>query len=180
MTPANRKTSPRETKEDQILDAAERQLLSGGYGALSVIGIGRQLGVAANTIYWYFPSKDHLFVAALRRMSQRIVEEKPPHNAGFVQQTKWFVDRLAEMRPVRTAMHERAQGSEVVAEFERGFQALLRQMLEGGLREHLPAASIGDSADVILATIEGLLVTDKTPAQRHRILERLLSGLLVA
>ncbi len=177
MAPATRKASAKEAKQDEILDLAVRRLTQGGYAGLSVIGIARDLGVAANTIYWYFPSKDHLFVAAMQRLSMRIVQAKPPHAAGFATQAFWFVDRLAELRPVRMAVHERARASELVAEYERGFQAQLRAMLEGGLRENLPADEVDDAADLFLATVEGLLVTDRTKAYRRRVLDRLLRGL---
>src|SRR5258708_25181536 len=177
MAPATRKASAKEAKQDEILDLAVRRLTQGGYAGLSVIGIARDLGVAANTIYWYFPSKDHLFVAAMQRLSMRIVQAKPPHAAGFATQAFWFVDRLAELRPVRMAVHERARASELVAEYERGFQAQLRAMLEGGLRENLPSDEVDDAADLFLATVEGLLVTDRTKPYRRRVLDRLLRGL---
>src|SRR5258708_10070958 len=125
MTPATRKASAKEAKQDEILDQAVRRLMQDGYAGLSVIGIARDLGVAANTIYWYFPSKDHLFVAAVRRLSLRIVQAKPPHPAGFAVQAVLFVDRLAELRPVRMAVHERARSSELVAADEPGVQAQL-------------------------------------------------------
>jgi AcrR family transcriptional regulator len=177
MTPATRKATAKEAKQEQILDLAERQLMAGGYGRLSIVGIARELGVAANTIYWYFPSKDNLFVAALQRLSMRLVQAKPPHAEGFSAQAVWFVDQLAELRPVRIAVHERARSSKVVADYEVGFQRQLRGMLEGGLREQLPAAEVDGAADLFLATVEGLLVTGKSPAERLQILERLLRGL---
>src|SRR5258708_34045407 len=119
MTPATRKASAKEAKQDEILDLAVGRLMQDGYAGLSVIGIARDLGVAANTIYWYFPSKDHLFVAAMRRLSLRIVQAKPPHAAGFAVQAFWFVDRLAAPLPVRMSVHGRARASDRGPEDER-------------------------------------------------------------
>lgn len=56
----------REAKLEEILAAAERRLVAGGYAHMSVAAIARELGLVQNSIYWYFPSKDHLFVAVLR------------------------------------------------------------------------------------------------------------------
>jgi len=51
---------------DEILALAQARLREGGYEALSVAALARELGLAQNAIYWYFPSKDHLFVATNR------------------------------------------------------------------------------------------------------------------
>src|SRR5215210_758410 len=109
--PRTRHEVDRETKVEEILDAAVSRLDEGGYEALSVAGIARELGVAQNAIYWYFPSRDHLFVAALER------------------KVLWFVDQLQEIEPVRAAMYERARTSPVVAEFADELNRTWRRML---------------------------------------------------
>src|SRR3954462_3149611 len=115
--PRTRPELEREAKVAEIVAAAERRLHDGGYDALSVAAIARELGIAQNAIYWYFPSKDHLFVAALERMLRDIVARKPPRQRSLERKVLWFVDQLGEMEPVRAAMYERARTSPVVAEF---------------------------------------------------------------
>jgi AcrR family transcriptional regulator len=82
----------REAKTGEILAAAERRLRDGGYPALSIAAIARELGLAQNAIYWYFPSKDHLFVAALERMLRAIVARKPPSARPLALAPGWTLE----------------------------------------------------------------------------------------
>src|SRR3954454_21076806 len=113
--PRTRPELDRQAKEAEIVDAAARMLAAGGYDGLSVARLARELGLAQNAIYWYFPSRDHLFVAALERMFLEIVARKPK---GRALETKvlWFVEQLHELQHVRLAMYDRARASDVVAE----------------------------------------------------------------
>src|SRR5258708_23998933 len=97
--PSNRAARLRDEKVVEILDLAEVQLLAGGYSAMSVAAIARTLGIAPNTIYWYFPSKDHLLAAVVERLMTRAVQAKPPHAAGVEQHALYFVHRPRELRP---------------------------------------------------------------------------------
>ncbi|MEA2447967.1 MAG: hypothetical protein QOK47_1604, partial [Actinomycetota bacterium] len=71
--PKTRSGVDRDQKMTEILDATERQLRAGGYNAVSVAGIARELGLAHNAIYWYFPSKDHLMVAAFEHIVKKLL-----------------------------------------------------------------------------------------------------------
>jgi AcrR family transcriptional regulator len=158
----------REAKVDEIVAAAERRLRDGGYPALSVVGIARELGVAQNAVYWYFPSKDHLFVAALERVLRGIVAAKPPARGSAERKIVWFVDRLAEIEDVRAAMHERAGGSPVVAEFAAGLDAEWRGMLSGVLAQQVPGDELPDVVDAVLAVIQGVLARRASAPERRR------------
>ena len=175
--PSNRSGRERGEKVVEILDLAESQLLEGGYSTMSVAAIARSLGIAANTIYWYFPSKDHLFVAVVQRLMRRTVEAKPPHAAGLVKQALYFVDKLSELRPARVALHDRAGKSDVVANFEALFRGGMRSMLAGGLREQLPPATAEGAADAFLATVEGVLALDLPKKERDKVLTLVLDRL---
>src|SRR5207244_4131402 len=117
--PRTRHEIDRDDKVDEMLDAAERRLLGGGYAAMSVASIARELGVAQNSVYWYFPSKDHLFVAVLRRILTRTLAAKPPAGKGLQRQVLWFTDRLYDFSPLRVTLRDRAGQSALVADFER-------------------------------------------------------------
>src|SRR5947207_13480725 len=124
--PRTRPELDREEKVGDVLDAAERQLLEGGFEALSVAAIARELGLAQNAIYWYFPSKDHLFVAALEQMLREIAARKPKHEeAAPVERILWFTDQFEALSHLRGAMTERAGDSQVVADFVEELDALL-------------------------------------------------------
>jgi AcrR family transcriptional regulator len=176
--PPTRPGRKRADKRAEVLDLAEAQLQEGGYAAMSVAAIARKLRIAPNTVYWYFPSKDHLFIAVLERLMLRTVQAKPPHDAGIVKQALWFVDRMSAMRTARVALHERAASSPMVGEFEAGFRQLLREMLMGGLRQSLPAERVEPAADAFRATVEGVLALDLPKAERDQVLTLVMENLL--
>jgi hypothetical protein len=117
--PKTRPTESRDAKIIEILEVAEQRLRDGGYEALSVAAIARQLGLAQNTIYWYFPSKDELFVATMRRMLEQITARKPSKQVGKVEQILWFTDQFQVLSHLRGAISERARKSPVVADSMR-------------------------------------------------------------
>ena len=179
--PKTRREVEREDKVAEILEAAERQLRGGGYEALSVAGVAlqallrnplasRELGIAQNSVYWYFPSKDHLFVAALQRMFGKIVANKPPAHRGLMNEVLWFVDQLHELYPLRAAMREQARRSEVVAGFERQLDDTLRLMLTNALRPHVPAKDLPSGVDAFNATVQGTYARDMDQVERRRLL----------
>src|SRR3954467_6168065 len=167
--PKTRTDVDRDAKVAEILDLAEGRVRDGGYAALSVAAIARDLGIAQNAIYWYFPSKDHLFVAVLERMLRDIVARKPPRRGGLERQVTWFVDQLAELSGARAALAEQARVSPVGAEFAAALNDTWRRMLTNVLSDRVAAQDLPLAVDALLATIQGVLAADLKPAQRARI-----------
>src|SRR5215212_10051283 len=155
--PRTRTELQREAKQAEVLDVAVRRLREDGYGALSMAAIARELGLAQNAVYWYFPSKDHLFVAAMERVLRAIVARKPPRRGGVERQVTWFVDQLAEVEHLRAALHDRSRTSEVVAAFAAELDATWRRMLGHVLADRVPEAHRDEAVAALLATIQGLL-----------------------
>jgi TetR/AcrR family transcriptional regulator, repressor of the mexAB-oprM multidrug resistance operon len=178
--PRTRTDTDRDTKVAEILEAADRRLRDGGYDALSVAAIARELGLAQNAVYWYFPSKDHLFVAAVERMLRDVAARKPPSRGGVARQVTWFADQLHELQHVRAALYERARSSEVVARFAADLNATWRRMLANALSDSVPEAERPMAVEALIATIQGVLLQDHGAAERRRIIgfavERLTRG----
>lgn len=175
--PRTRAEAPRDAKAAEIVAAAERRLRAGGVAAFSVAAIARDLGLAQNTLYWYFPSKDHLFVAALREIFAGLVRSKRAQDLALADEIVWFVDQLAEVCELRAAMFERARSSPVVAEFAEQFQGVLRLMLGNALRPHVDADRLDDVVRAFSATVEGLLVQGTDADARRRIVALTLDAL---
>ena len=171
--PRTRREVDRDEKVADIVAAATRQALDGGFGALSMAAVARELGLAQNAVYWYFPSRDHLFVAVLRHLVDDVAARKPPGRRDVYGRAVWLVDRIAEVHPLLVAMRERARASPVVAEFERELDALVRSMVDNAVGERAVAV------EAFLATVEGVLLRQLPPAERARVvrftLERLRS-----
>jgi len=153
----------------EIVDGARLRLADGGYEALSVAALARDLGVAQNAIYWYFPTKDHLFVAAVEGILHDILARKP-RKGTCLDEVLWFAERLNEFQDLRITMRERARTSEVVAAFEADVVALFRVMLVGALRDHVDGDRLEDTADAVMALCEGVLIRTLSRAQRRHLI----------
>jgi AcrR family transcriptional regulator len=57
-------------RRDEILDAAERQIRTVGYDAMSVQALQDELGVSRGAIYHYFDSKEAILAAVIERMTR--------------------------------------------------------------------------------------------------------------
>jgi AcrR family transcriptional regulator len=176
--PKTRSSVSRDVKTEEILGLAERRLRDGGYEALSIAGMARELGVAQNAIYWYFPSKDELFVATLQRMLEAIAARKPSHETDVRERILWFTDQFQALSELRGAMSERARSSRVVAEFVADLDGLLSRMLSGALRGHVAEEDLPVAVETFRATVEGAFVRTLDGAQRRRVLSFALDRLL--
>ena len=175
--PKTRREVPKQTKVDEIVELAERQLSDGGYEALSVAAIARELGVAQNAVYWYFPSRDHLFVAALERMMERVAARKPAASTDATARILWFADQFATLWRLRGAIAERARNAQVVAEFEQNLEQLLSRMLTNAFRGHVAAEELPVAAAAFRSTIEGTFVKELDRSERDRQLRFVLARL---
>lgn len=63
---ASRKQRTTEKRREQIQQAALEVFSSKGFAAATIPEIARQAGVAAGTIYLYYPSKRELFISVIR------------------------------------------------------------------------------------------------------------------
>jgi AcrR family transcriptional regulator len=176
--PRTRSGVSRDVKTDEILALAERRLQEGGYGALSIAAMARELGLAQNAIYWYFPSKDELFVATLERMLEEITARKPSRDVGVVAQVLWFTDQFHALSDLRGAMSERSHSSRVVADFVSHLDEQLSRMLSNALRDHVPADRLPVAVEMFRATVEGTFVKQLDEATRHRVLGFALGKLM--
>jgi AcrR family transcriptional regulator len=182
--PKTRPAESRDEKMEEILAAAERRLREGGYEALSVAAIARELGLAQNAIYWYFPSKDELFVATLERMLGEIGARKPAKRVGELERILWFTDQFQPVSGLRGAMNERARSSSVVADFVTRLDALLSRMLANALRDYVPEEDLPVTVEAFRATVDGAFAKGLGRRARRKLLaftlERLTAGKLTS
>jgi len=176
--PKTRQAITRDEKVEEILAVADRRLREGGYEALSVAGIARELGLAQNAIYWYFPSKDHLFVATLERLLREIAARKPSRAVGEVERILWFTDQFQVFSDMRGAMNERARRSPVVANFVAELDALLSRMLSNALRSHVSAKELPLAVETFRSTVEGTFVKGLDKRARRKVLKFALNQLI--
>jgi AcrR family transcriptional regulator len=177
--PKTRPAVSRDQKVDEILACAELRLREGGYEALSVAAIARELGLAQNAIYWYFASKDELFVAALQRMLAEIAARKPrKEDADEIERILWFTDQYKALSDLRPAISERARRSAVVAKFAKDLDALLSRMLSNVLSDRLPPEDLPIAVEAFRATVEGTTARGLSRQHQRRVIDFALRRLI--
>jgi len=62
--------------EERILAATEKRMVKFGYRKVTMDEIAQDLVMSKNTIYKYFPSKDHIVKVLLERMKRRIDQQQ--------------------------------------------------------------------------------------------------------
>jgi AcrR family transcriptional regulator len=167
--PRTRHDVDRHDKVEEIVGVARRQLAEGGYASLSMIAVARELGVAQNAIYWYFPSRDHLFVAVLRKLVSEFPSRKPPARHTVSDRAVWIVNRIADVHPLLVAMRERASAAPVVEEFSDELEALLRSMVVGLVSPYVPARDVDVAVDAFWAAVEGALLRQLSRKRREAV-----------
>lgn len=175
--PRRRVELERDEKTREILDAAAARLRADGYDGLSVAALARDLGIANNSVYWYFRSKDELVIAAVEEMLRDVVGRKPPASRGLEHQVLWFVDQLAELADLRAALAQRARTSPIVADFVADTNARLRRMLAHALQPHLPPRDLHDATDAFLAAVEGTQAAALPRSRQRQVLRYALRKL---
>jgi len=66
----------RSANEEAFLDAAERLLVSSGYGGISVRRLAEEAGANHGLVHYYFGSMEELFLRVLERFTLRLIERQ--------------------------------------------------------------------------------------------------------
>ena len=167
--PKTRTELERDRKVVEILEVAERHLKEGGYNALSVAAVARELGLAHNAIYWYFGSKDELIVATFEHMVQKLLARKPKSGKTMVEMVLWFVDNLAELYPLRASMHEQAARSETIARYLDELNERLRGLARHVLEPLVPPGEVDIATNTLVATVQGAYLLAKPKERRDLV-----------
>src|SRR6476661_3871443 len=121
--PATRHQQARDEKVDELVEAAQWLFIENGFEATTMAAVAKEASVASNVLYWYFDSKDHLFVAAMTQLVDAAVahalaaseteNDGPDLERGLLS----VVEQLSPGRSLIAAVHDRAPHSPVVAAF---------------------------------------------------------------
>ena len=177
--PKTRHEKDRSAKVTELLDVAERLFNERGYGGTTTAALADAAGVAQNGVYWYFPSKDHLFVAVLDRMLDRLVADMARvSRRPLVDQVLFTIDRLEQTQNLGAAVAERARTSDVAAAFRDRMSATLRAALIAAVARETPEVDHDLVADAILAVANGTHGMPK--AARRRLVSFAVTGLVEA
>lgn len=95
-----------ENIKERAIDEARQEMLSDGYRAMTIRRVAKELGIAAGTLYNYFPSKDYLAACVMLEDWQaqiRAFEEEPGKDDASA-----VIRRLFEMVSDFTSRYRRS------------------------------------------------------------------------
>ncbi|WP_027365044.1 TetR/AcrR family transcriptional regulator [Desulfotruncus alcoholivorax] len=95
---------PDNTRE-RLLLVAEELFAKKGYSGTSVREIGATLGIANSSILYYFPSKEKLYAAVLKRIAESmkmVIDNLPTDSGDDSKQVQVMVERLMEWAQLNT------------------------------------------------------------------------------
>ena len=140
------------------MDVAARMFAADGYHTTSVTRIVDGLGVGKGVFYWYFPSKDELFVEILRdalhsmrHVQREAVADEPDPARRIEQGIRATLDWLSEHRHLFLLME--------FARTEERFNAIIRQGDQQTVADALPHVSAGITAGLLRGDDPVILTT---------------------
>jgi len=176
--PRTRPELGREHKVEQILSRAELVARERGLRAVSIAEVARSLDLSANSVYWYFPSRDELWIAVVERIAGEAFESKPSDGVSWERQVLWLVDRLADVYPMVAILQDDARQSPRLAEFHVQLREQLQDMLTEAISVHVPEATdpAGDALTFV-ALVVGCYALDLPAPQRAGLVEEAMRRL---
>ncbi|MEU9105573.1 TetR family transcriptional regulator [Streptomyces xanthophaeus] len=163
-------TAKGSARRTALLDAAERTLVGGGHGALSLRAVADAAAVRLGHLQYYFPTRDTLLEAVLDRLLRRSLDRLTEVAPGLAPDSTEAVplDRLIELLlaeqndpelvRVFVELWALAARDEAVATAVRTFYGHYADLVTGQIRLHLPHLSAGEHrarAQVFIALLEG-------------------------
>ncbi len=146
----------RKVKQAEIADAALTLFMDRGYEQTSMALIAQTLGVAPNTLYWYFKGKDELLIAALEQMGKQVtteffkLEPRP-----LRERVTWVMDRLSQFHCLFSILQWRVANSDAVRTWHEAWHLQVQGMFVG------PMCAAGASQrQAELAATVGLFVVE--------------------
>ena len=167
-------TDVRLTTPARILDATFDALQDFGLSRLTVEDVAQRAGLSRQTVYRYFPSKDHLMIALVSREEERMLDGV---RAAFVEHEKLetavtrstsFVLRLAREHPLLDRLLASDQQAFLPYVTTRALPAIVRarETMLGLLLERVPDADEEFIRTVVDGTTRAIVSYMITPSDR--------------
>jgi TetR/AcrR family transcriptional regulator of autoinduction and epiphytic fitness len=174
----NKRDVDSEVKREQIEEAACMLFLVDGYESTSMAAIAKAAGVAPNTLYWYFASKDDLLVAILDGLVNRAVAQLATmQNQSFGEQMLWLLAEFQQASKLISTVHARLDKSDTVREWHDRFHVMLDQMLVLQMvSKGMSKAKASVMATVGTYVVEGLLSHPHGSVQTEKVVQWLTGG----
>lgn len=161
--PRNNQTTPRVEREAAIVDQAVELFKANGYRGTSIAAVGKAVGVASGAVLWYFPTKDDLFAAALRRIfddARESIDSDRDAAGDPFDELAASLERLAPYRHLHREAYQRMEDSEAVRQVYEEGQLWLDERLLAVIERHAPAGADTELiAEAARFFFEGILIS---------------------
>lgn len=136
---------PKSDIEPRIVHAARRCFLEDGVDGASLRQIARDAGTSIGMIYYYFPTKDDLFLAVIEEIYAKMLEQLEAavaEETTFEARVRRVYARLGALSPdevdvmrlvVREAMVSSARLERLIERFQRGHLGLMLKAVVDGV-----------------------------------------------
>jgi len=152
-----RLTTRGETRRLQLMDTATRLFSDNGYHPTSVADIVDGVGVGKGVFYWYFESKEQLFLEVLAQaqhdlwsVQQAAVEEEPDPVLRIERGIRGALSWLEDNRHVLAVFQLAATDATFVGPLRAG-EELMAAQLATDLKEGIVSGRIPDGDPLVLA-----------------------------
>lgn len=169
----NKRDVDAEVKREQIEEAACALFLADGYEATSMAAVAKAAGVAPNTLYWYFASKDDLLVATLDRLvNKALLQVAGMQEQSLGVQLRWLLGEFQQASKLISTVHSRLDRSETVREWHDRFH----EMLDAMLVQQMVSKGMSRTKASVMATVgtyvvEGLLSHPHSSQQFDKVVQ---------
>jgi AcrR family transcriptional regulator len=167
-------TDAARTTPARILDATFRALQDFGLSRLTVEDVAQRAGLSRQTVYRYFPSKDHLMIALVSREEERMLDGvraafvEHDDLATAVERSTAFVLELAREHPLLDRLLESDQQAFLPYVTTRALPAIVRarETMLALLMERVPDADEEFLRTVVDGTTRAIVSYMITPSDR--------------
>lgn len=173
--PANKPHQDRGEKRAELLSAARRLFIEDGYEATSMAALAKSVGVAGNTIYWYFTDKDDVLLTVLNAvLSDVMADYQKIATAPLEDQLVWVVRQLRQVNRLVNTVHSRVAQAPAIDAWHNNFHEVTEGMLRSALEQAgVDRTAIDAEVKIGVFTVEGLLTHGLDDAQQEGICRRL-------
>lgn len=174
-----RKPSP--DKKEQLLSSALKLFVTNGVGNTSTNAIAREAGVAAGTLFLYFPTKQDLIHALILKIGKEQSEtiQSLPGLSGSVRENfltiwegsiRWFLEHIEAYQYVRQVRDSGLIAEQVVQEsakfFDYYYLAIQKGLAEGSIKAY-PIELIGGLLYQDIVAVMNLIETQSDPVKQN-------------
>jgi len=141
-------TPARVEAEEELLDAAERLLVSAGYASLSTRLVAKEAGVNHGLVHYYFGSMENLLLRVLERFTEQLIERQRAMyaaDAPFIDKWRTAMGFLEEdiaagypkvWLELQAMAWNNPEFGERVAAVNAEWRAVLTEAFEGAMRAY--------------------------------------------